>query len=763
MMLIATLSTYVPGRAITQDGLTSGGVVNIAHFFKPPNMDAATAVNNFNTIVLTNGDHTYRDQLYANGFSGTIPEYLRADGIHDPGDCSSSPLNNQAAYKAGDFCWISYNHPDWFLLDRYGNRITVTSGGRYYRMDPASPGWREFFFARLIESQQTYGWRALFLDNVEASLSKFYGPLPVKYPDNQSYQNAVLGFLQYLDVNYSQAYDRPMFGNIVARDSDAVWFNYLQYLDGAMQERFAVDWNETSYLSITKWLNDLSLMERTQANGKYVILVAPGNQNDLNRESFAFASYLLISNGKAAFRYSTDDAYGSVWLYDNYKVNLGNPLGSRYAIGSVWRRDFDNGCVAVDPANQVGVILSRETSIASVFVNGQQMGGCYDARGKSQRVSFAGVDSGPVKVVSTNGVTPIVASERAIQYFQNSASYSEMMSYPANKLTTKYWFPWYNNVSYSTQLRVSNLGSNSAQVKIIAAGNEVDNFNVAAGETRRIAYNLDKGPLQVVSMDGLTPILASEQFIQTYQNSSSFAEMTGYPANQLTVAYWFPWYNNVSYSTQLRVSNMGSTSTQIRVFAGSTPVDTFTLDAGESKRISYPSLDSGPLYVASTDGVTPILASERFIQTYLNSASYSEMMGYPTSQLTTGYCFPWYNNTFEEAVAVSSQLRVSNMSRGSAQVKVYLGGSAIETFTLSAGAGRRVSYPGVNSGSLCVVSTDGATPILASERFISTYQNSSSYSEMIGYPMNQLTTTYWFPWYNNATGGLSSELRFGLP
>ena len=85
------------------------------------------------------------------------------------------------------------------------------------------------------------------------------------------------------------------------------------------------------------------IAEKTQASGKYVILVAPGNRSDVNRETFAFASYLLISNGRAAFRYSTDDQYREVWYYDNYKINLGTARGSRYKVGTAWRRDFTNG------------------------------------------------------------------------------------------------------------------------------------------------------------------------------------------------------------------------------------------------------------------------------------------------------------------------------------------------------------------------------------------------------------------------------------
>jgi hypothetical protein len=357
VVFVLTIGRFTSGQAASQTAIMPAETINIAHFFKPPQgMDVATAVKTFNSIILTNGDHTYRNQLLANGFSSAIPQYFRSDAIQDPGSCTANPLNNQAAYKVGDFCYISQNHPDWFLLDQYGRRITVTSGGDYYRMDPANAGWRQFILSRVLESQNQHGWTSLFLDNVEAGLSKFYGPKPVKYPDNPSYQAAVAGFLQYLHVNYSQKYGRTIVGNIVARADDAVWFNYLQYLDGAMQERFAVNWDETSYLSASKWAGDLAFMEKTQANGKFVILVAPGNLSDLKRQNFAFASYLLMNQGRAAFRYSTDDSYRESWLYDNYKVKLGSPLGPRYQQGDYWRRDFKNGYVIVDPINHNATI-----------------------------------------------------------------------------------------------------------------------------------------------------------------------------------------------------------------------------------------------------------------------------------------------------------------------------------------------------------------------------------------------------------------------
>jgi hypothetical protein len=162
--------------------------------------------------------------------------------------------------------------------------------------------------------------------------------------------------------------------------------------------------------------------------------------------------------------------------------------------------------------------------------------------------------------------------------------------------------------------------------------------------------------------------------------------------------------------------------------------------------------------VVSTDGVTPILASERFIQTFGTSASYAEMMGYPGDQLTSEYCFPVYNNTSDSGVTLSSQLRVSNMGGGNATIKVYLAGVEKDSFTLLTGQGARKTYPNLNNGPLCVVST---SPILASERFISTYLSSASYSEMMGYPTDRLASSYWFPWYNNLS--YSTELRIAKP
>ena len=357
---ILTLGVFIRGQAASQTAaLMPNETVNLAFFYKPPtNSNAATVAGNFNSVILTGGDENFRNSLAANGLTSTVPQYFRAEGIQNPGSCTASPANNQIANRAGDFCWISQNHPDWFLLDTNGNRMRTSPTSSYYRMDPGNEGWRNFFVTRLLETQQQKGWSGLFLDNVEASLSEIQGDglASAKYPDHASYQAAVRGFLQYLYQNYSLPYDRPVVGNIIARQDDATWYSYLQYMSGAMQERWSVAWSFTDYVSENKWKSDMALAEQTQSQGKYIILVAPGNKADANRQNFAFASYLLISNGKAAFRYADDDLYTEVWLYNNYDVNLGNPLGARYQTGTSWRRDFTGGYVIVDPVNRTATI-----------------------------------------------------------------------------------------------------------------------------------------------------------------------------------------------------------------------------------------------------------------------------------------------------------------------------------------------------------------------------------------------------------------------
>jgi hypothetical protein len=356
----------------------------------------------------------------------------------------------------------------------------------------------------------------------------------------------------------------------------------------------------------------------------------------------------------------------------------------------------------------------------------------------SARPSFTAANNGPVQI--SQATTDLVASQRVIY---SGWSYSEMMGLPAEQLSKEYLFPYYNNVAMDSQLRVSNVGGASTTITVYLGMNQIDQYSLAAGGATRKSYTgKNSGPLRVTS--SASNILATTRVLY---NKNSYSELMGLPVEQLAKEYIFPWYNNVAMDSQLRVSNVGGASTTIKVYLGSstTPIDSYTLAAGGATRKNYANRNSGPLRVTSS--ASTILTTVRVLY---GGSSYSELMGFPTGQLGQEYWYPVYDNA-----NVDSQLRVSNVGSATTHITVYAGTKQIDSYDLGKGAVTRKNYP-KNTGPLHVVSS--TQPILTTIR---TLYGGGSYYEMTGLPEGQISTQYFFPWYNNTA--MSSELRIAIP
>lgn len=332
--------------------------VKLAWFYKPPvDGNTASISTNYANFTLTRMDESTRDALKNAGVTSPFLEYLRFDEIQDPGSCTAQPLHNQVAMYIGDFCNILTQHPDWFLRDSSGSIINNNDG--YFLMDPMNTGWRNFWLDRARTISEQYGWDGIFLDNVEASLDKRIrnGAVPAQYPDNASYQFAVTDFLKFLYTSYFQPTGKPVSANIIEVKDSATFSNYMQYLDGAMVEAFAAGWHD-NYISASSWEAQMSRIESSLSLGKKMILITQGSQTNNSLENFSLASYLLVSRENAYFRFTNYNYYNQNWLYNNYNVQLGNPLGARYKVGDSWIRDFELGQVSVNPvANTASIIL----------------------------------------------------------------------------------------------------------------------------------------------------------------------------------------------------------------------------------------------------------------------------------------------------------------------------------------------------------------------------------------------------------------------
>jgi hypothetical protein len=329
--------------------------VQLAWFYKPPDDNSLPILaENFDTFILTHKDEAQRDTLKSLGVKSPIYVYLQLVEIRDPGSCTETPQGNQVAFQPGDFCEINEKHPDWFLLDINGNRIVDRDS---YYMDPGNSEYRTFWLQRANALQEQFHWDGIFIDNVEASLSKLTeeGIVPANYPNDASYQTAIEGFLAYLRDNYFQPHGQPVLANIISIEDWNVWLRYLQYLDGAMIESFAVDWSN-DYRSPENWELQMEAVDRALSQDKALILVSQSEGPDPDRQQFALASYLLVANEKVSFRYTDAAGYREILLFDNYALDLGKPLGPRKKEADSWRRDFGNGTILVNPQKHTAEI-----------------------------------------------------------------------------------------------------------------------------------------------------------------------------------------------------------------------------------------------------------------------------------------------------------------------------------------------------------------------------------------------------------------------
>jgi hypothetical protein len=297
--------------------------------------------------------------------------------------------------------------------------------------------------------------------------------------------------------------------------------------------------------------------------------------------------------------------------------------------------------------------VSGSTATVQVFIGGTEMTGSpfILTTGQSTRVSFPGVNNGPVQIVSDQ---QIVAAERVIYNVNGAgASFSEMMALPDDQLDTNYWLPWYNNIDLDTQLRFGNVSGSTATVQVFIGGVEMTGspFILTTGQSTRVSFpGVNNGPVQIVSDQ---QIVAAERVIYTVAGkATSFSEMMALPDDQLDTSYWMPWYNNVDLDTQLRFGNVSGSTATVQVFIGGVEMtgSPFILTTGQSTRVSFPGVNNGPVQIVSDQ---QIVAAERVIYTVSGVAtSFSEMMGLPNNLLDTSYWTPWYNN-----VDLDTQLR----------------------------------------------------------------------------------------------------------
>jgi len=77
-------------------------------------------------------------------------------------------------------------------------------------------------------------------------------------------------------------------------------------------------------------------------------LLFDGEGADLTGREYSLAAYFLVKGERDGITHdhgtTPDDWWAAGW-----EVDLGNPLGGRYAWNGLWRRDFTDGLALVNP------------------------------------------------------------------------------------------------------------------------------------------------------------------------------------------------------------------------------------------------------------------------------------------------------------------------------------------------------------------------------------------------------------------------------
>src|SRR6185503_7545491 len=252
---------------------------------------------------------------------------------------------------------------------------------------------------------------------------------------------------------------------------------------------------------------------------------------------------------------------------------------------------------------------SSECPNVEVTIGGNPMGS-YDIPSGS-RISpiYPGINNGPVQVVSTNGV-PIITSERAYRG-ANYTDWNEMLGFPADQLTTEYWFPLCDGTGTAqTFISIGNASATPADVTVKIAGQILGSYTIpVGGRVTPDCAGINNGPVQVYSTNG-TDIIVSERAYRG-ANHTDWNEMLGFPAEQLTTEYWFPLCDGTGTAqTFISIGNASQIPADVTVKIAGQILGSYTIPVGGRVTPDCAGINNGPVQVVSTNG-TNIIVSER--------------------------------------------------------------------------------------------------------------------------------------------------------
>ncbi|MBT3539003.1 hypothetical protein HOF40_05095 [Candidatus Parcubacteria bacterium] len=261
-------------------------------------------------------------------------------------------------YSSNDILFKNMNVQDsWWLRDSSGKQISTWNGIYNTNMDH---GWSRY----LVEFCNNYITSldhvdGIFFDMVSENISWANGGnVDMNGDGNKDSANQADALwrerTQYL-LKYSE--DNLNTDYIIINGSSHA--DFQKYVNGRMFETFPTPWeNDGAWSTI---MNNLVRIKKDNIKPNLFIFNSntnnTGNSSDYKTMRFGITSSLLEDDVYSSFDYG-DESHGQTWWYDEYDVDLGNPISKSSSKQShsiykedVWRRNFENGISIVNSTN----------------------------------------------------------------------------------------------------------------------------------------------------------------------------------------------------------------------------------------------------------------------------------------------------------------------------------------------------------------------------------------------------------------------------
>ncbi len=249
-------------------------------------------------------------------------------------------------------------HEDWFVHGSSGERIQNENGGLL--LDMGNPQFRAYEIDFIVKSLTAASYDGVFLDVVHPNwvqAKRGWSP-PIPPPVINGWAANMLSFLEALRAKMPPG--KRLWLNALPTREERQWSAWEQkafaVADGVQMDGFC--YNRRNPYSEQNFNYQLHRIAEVAAQGKSTLVKAAvkegggeAGRGELSRlESFCFAAYLLVADGKNVLYYPAHELNRArVQGVKIYEAMLGAPLAGFTRVGSLYRREFARGAVIVNP------------------------------------------------------------------------------------------------------------------------------------------------------------------------------------------------------------------------------------------------------------------------------------------------------------------------------------------------------------------------------------------------------------------------------